>query len=318
MRIWSRFFRLLALGVACTGAFGAEPAMLHQATMHDAFYGLCLDGQEGIAVGEWGSVAESADGGTTWSSLPPLGDTALLDVSCGGGASLIVGQMGAIYRLQDGKYQPVVSGTDARLLGVGDNSKGLAIAVGGFGTVLRSTDDGRTWEPLAIDWQALINDFMEPHLYAVDVSDEGVITIVGEFELVVRSLDGGDTWETMHKGEASLFGLSINDDGTGYAVGQDGMVIKTENGGESWSAVPVPTEGILLEVWSSPTGEVLITGIRNLLYSRDAGHSWDSLEGGDISVGWYQGLAVVPGADASGEVALLAGNRGNILQVQLR
>jgi photosystem II stability/assembly factor-like uncharacterized protein len=230
---------------------------------------------------------------------------------------LIVAQAGGIFRWDDGAYHAVDSGTDARLLGVASSQAGLAFAVGSFGTILRSTDSGQHWESVVIDWEAILNDFVEPHLYAVEVSRAGVVTIVGEFELVMRSLDGGETWATAHTGEASLFGLSINEDGGGFAVGQDGRVIRTGDGGATWSAVPTPTVSILLNVWSSAAGEVVVSGIRTLLRSSDGGNSWVLEEGADLNVGWYQGLVVTSGTETPGEAVLLAGHRASIIKLQL-
>lgn len=308
---------LLACSLALPLAASGEPTQIYRGTAHDALYGLCLKGQQGLAVGDAGLVLESADGGQSWETAPAFSDKALLDVSCGAGSSLIVAQEGGIFRLSDGAYQAVESGTDARLLSVANNSDGLAFAVGAFGTILRSEDGGQSWESLSTDWEAILNDFVEPHLYDVTVSEEGVVTIVGEFELVIRSPDGGETWETAHTGEASLFGLNLDDNGGGFAVGQDGKIIRTEDGGVTWTEIESPTGGILLSVWSSEGGEVLISGIRNLLYSNDEGATWTVREGGDLNTGWYQGLVITDDNSPHGEAALLAGHQGSVIKVQL-
>jgi len=300
------------------GVSAVEVTPLYTGTTHDALYGMCLEGQHGIAVGGFGLTMESNDGGKSWQAMPAFSDRALLDVSCGHGTRLIVGQEGSIYRLEDGGYQAVESGTDARLLGVDSNSEGLAFAVGGFGTVLRSTDSGRTWEPVAFDWEAILNDFVEPHLYDVEISDQGVVTIVGEFELVLRSLDGGDTWEATHKGEASLFAVDLRPDGNGYAVGQDGRVISTVDSGASWSELETPVESILLDVWSDDSGDVLVSGIRTFLRSSDAGKTWEVVEGGDLNVGWYQRLVVPDNGGMPAGLAVLAGHQGDIIQLNLK
>jgi photosystem II stability/assembly factor-like uncharacterized protein len=307
---------LLASSLALPLAAVGEPAQIYRGTAHDALFGLCLDGQQGIAVGGDGLVIESADGGQSWTPTEAFTETALLDVSCGTGSSLIVAQGGGIYRWSDGAYQAVDSGTDARLLSVASNSNGLAFAVGSFGAILRSEDGGQTWESLSTDWEAILNDFVEPHLYDVTVSEAGVVTIVGEFELVVRSPDGGETWETAHTGEASLFGLNLNADGSGFAVGQEGRIIGTTDGGVSWAEVPTPTGGILLSVWSRGS-EVLVSGIRNLLRSSDGGATWTLIKGGDLATGWYQGLVVIGEDGASGATALLAGHQGSVIELQL-
>ena len=168
-----------------------------------------------------------------------------------------------------------------------------------------------------MDWPAMTNDFFEPHLYDVHVSDSGIVTVVGEFELIIQSLDQGDSWETVHLGEASLFGLSLHANGTGFAVGQDGKIIKTANGGRAWEQVTTPSSGILLNVWTSGSGDVLISGIRNTLQSSDNGESWSRIEQGALSSGWYQGLSIVSG-DAQSRSALLAGHGGNLIKLKLK
>lgn len=303
----------LALPLVAVG----DPSPVYRGTAHDALFGLCLDGQQGVAVGGAGLVLETEDGGKNWTEVPPFSNIALLDVSCGSGANLIVSQGGVIYRASEGSYQAVESGTEARLLAVDSNSKGLAIAVGGFGSILRSEDAGLTWESIPVDWEAVLNDFVEPHLYDVQITEEGVVTVVGEFELVMRSSDGGTTWEAVHKGEASLFGLNLTADGNGFAVGQEGKILRTTDGGVSWWEADSPTGGILLNVWSSQNGQVLVSGIRNMLQSSDGGNTWRLIEGGDLSTGWYQGLVVTDNGGASATTALLAGHRGNILKLEM-
>jgi photosystem II stability/assembly factor-like uncharacterized protein len=308
---------LLACSFALPLAAVGEPVQVYRGTAHDALYGLCLDGQNGVAVGGAGLVLESVDAGQSWAPAEVFSQNALLDVSCGVGPNLIVAQSGGIFRGSDGSYEAVESGTDARLLAVDSNSDGLVFAVGGFGAILRSVDAGLTWAPVSIDWEAILHDFVEPHLYDVIVAEDGVVTIVGEFELVVRSPDGGETWETVRSGEASLFALNLNDDGGGYAVGQEGRVIRTADGGLTWSEVETPSGAIMLNVWSSEGGEVIISGIRTLLRSSDGGASWTLIEGGDLNTGWYQGLVITSEDDSSGPTALLAGHQGSVIEVQL-
>lgn len=308
---------LLACGISLPLAAAMEPAQVYRGTAHDALFGMCLDGEQGIAVGVGGLVIESEDGGQSWSSIPPFTRSALLDVSCGEGPNLIVAQEGGIFQRDGDAFNRIDAGTDARLLAVDGNTAGLAFTVGSFGTILKSQDGGSTWEPVALDWEAILNDFVEPHLYDVIVDENGVVTIVGEFELVVRSTDGGTTWETAHIGDASLFGMNLTEDGNGFAVGQEGRVIKTSDGGLSWTQVDTPADGILLSVWSSGDGKVLISGIRNLLLSNDNGASWTELEGGDLHIGWYQGLEIINRDGSSGKSALLAGHQGSIIEVPL-
>ena len=309
--------RLLAVLVACvvSGTAWAAVSTVSQGIRHDALYGLCLQGDEGIAVGDAGVVLKSADGGNSWQRQPAFTRAALLDVNCGAGPQFIVGQEGLIFRRDSDGFRKVDSGSDQRLLAVASNADGLAIAVGGFGTVLRSTDGGGSWEPLAFDWEAILNDFLEPHIYAVHVDDDGIITIAGEFALVLRSTDQGDTWEVAHKAEASIFGMHFHGQ-HGFAVGQDGLLLESTDGGVSWAAVEAPTGANLLDVWFSDEGKVLITGIRELLISDDKGGTWrSSVSEGDFAVGWYQRVVEAPQAGSGGAV-LLAGHGGRIVKLE--
>ncbi len=321
---------VVALGVSLSGASLSNTVQVYKGTAHDALYGLCESGSQQLAVGDAGLVLESQDTGESWAKIEAFTESALLDVSCRNDVSLVVGQEGAIYRRAftgldavDGLkavegFSSIASNTDERLLSVSDvSASGLAFAVGGFGTILRSTDSGLSWESVSMDWPAMTNDFFEPHLYDVHVSDSGIVTVVGEFELIIQSLDQGDSWQTVHLGEASLFGLSLHANGTGFAVGQDGKIIKTANGGRAWEQVTTPSSGIFLNVWTSGSGDVLISGIRNTLQSSDNGESWTRIEQGALSSGWYQGLSIV-GGDAQSLSALLAGHGGNLIKLKLK
>ena len=308
--------RLLTILLACAVSSTASAAVttVSQGIKHDALFGLCLDGDNGIAVGDAGVVLKSGDGGKSWQRQPAFTQRALLDVNCGSGNQFIVGQEGLIFRRAGDSFEQMESGSDQRLLAVASNDS-LAIAVGGFGAVLRSTDGGDSWEPLTFDWEAILNDFLEPHIYAVQIGDDGVITMAGEFGLVMRSTDSGDNWEVAHKGEESIFGMHLHGQ-QGFAVGQDGLLLSSSDGGVSWQTVEVPTGANLLDVWFSDDGRVLVAGIRELLVSDDRGSTWrSSVSEGDFAVGWYQRVVDAPNSGSGGAV-LLAGHGGRIVKLE--
>ncbi len=322
----SMILRSFLVGIACgLGSIATAAAavaategddslsVLHQGIPHDALYDVCFNGNRGIAVGVAGTVLNSADAGLTWQPQPGFTDLALLGVSCEGERNIVVGQAGTIFVQEADGWKQVESGTENRLLSVKMNANGLAFAVGGFGAVLRSTDGGLTWAPVDFDWQAILNDFLEPHIFDVAISDQGVVTLVGEFELILRSEDSGDTWTPVNKADASLNSVYFSDVDNGYAVGQKGRILKTADGGLTWSVVDAGSPEILLDVWSSPTGEVVITGIREMLRSDDFGQTWRSVEGGDISVKWYQAINVAT-AGAEHNVVMV-GHSGRIVKI---
>jgi photosystem II stability/assembly factor-like uncharacterized protein len=309
--------RLLTVLLACAvcGTAWATVTTVSQGIRHDALFGICLQGEEGIAVGDSGVVLKSVDGGSSWQRQPAFTKRALLDVNCGPGPQFIVGQEGLIFRRNGDGFRQMDSGSDQRLLAVASNAEGLAFAVGGFGTVLRSTDGGDSWEPLSFDWEAILNDFLEPHFYAVQITGDGTVTMAGEFGLVMRSTDNGDNWEVAHKGEESIFGMHLHGE-HGFAVGQDGLLLESTDGGASWASVEAPTDANLLDVWFSDEGRVLVTGIRELLVSEDKGDTWrSSVSEGDFAIGWYQRIVAAPENGSRGAV-LLAGHGGRIVKLE--
>lgn len=312
----------LCLGVCVSASALAENGetgaltLRYQGIPHDALYDVCFDGQKGLAVGVAGTILTTLDAGLTWQPETPITDKALFGVSCGGKDAIAVGQEGVIQvRAATGEWQVADSGSEQRLLSVDTNNQGLAVAVGGFGTVLRSVDAGASWEPVSFDWEAILNDFLEPHIYDVAVFDDNTIIVVGEFELILLSADGGDTWETVNKADASLGAIYFTDRQTGYVAGQDGRVLKTVDGGLTWqSSGEVPTDQNLLDVWSSGQ-DVLITGIRTLLRSRDGGSSWQSITEGDVPIKWYQAVKGTPVDNGASNNIVMVGHSGRIVQI---
>lgn len=292
---------------------------VNQGTAHEALYGLCLSEGRAIAVGQGGLVLESLDGGETWNERNRFTDAALLDVDCGPRSQLYAGQGGALYRQTGESLEALQSGTDARLMSVAQSRDGdLAVAVGAFGTILVSVDQGFTWSSASLDWFAVLDDYVEPHLYDVHISAGGQITVVGEFALVMQSDDAGLTWQRRHRAESSLFGLYLDASGTGYAVGQEGTVLATGDGGETWAAIPTPTNDILLNIHRSDSGAVLATGIRKFIVSHDQGATWTEYDSPALTTGWYQGLVLLPAEEASAEQVMLAGHQANILKIELQ
>jgi len=305
---WALYAAALAHGATAL----PTPDVLREGIPHDALYDVCFDARGGLAVGAAGVLLESDTGGRVWTqNQAPLTPLALLGVACATDRRIAVGQEGTVLVDEGTGWQAVASGSDQRLLAVAANDKGLAVAVGGFGTVLVSRDGGSYWESVSFDWPAIVEDFAEPHLYDVAIAPDGAVTIVGEFELVMRSEDEGRTWQRLNRGDASLFGLHLSPDGSGFAVGQQGRVLRTRDGGLSWEAGNAPVDALLLAVWSDPAGPVLVSGMRTMLYSADAGESWRALEGADVNVGWYSGLSAA--GDGPDTRLISVGNVGRVL-----
>ncbi len=339
MKAFTRLMRikplalLLAAGVS-TGALadakGSEEIV--QFTPHDRLFSVAFSGDFGEAVGEAGLLLQTTDGGKTWRhEISPPTQASLFSVAISGARSVAVGQQGLIL-VRDGRKQwrKIEAVTDQRLLRVSMNKAGVAVAVGAFGTLLKSSDYGETWSELKPDWATLYqseetSDFAavrdEPTLYVVKVFDDGSIVIGGEYGQLNRSTDGGNTWTSVFRAAAAkagstpptVFGMNFRADGTGYATGQEGLIIMTPDQGQSWKQLVSGSQASLFDIDSTGDGHVFAIGMRSCLFSTDAGKTWQRLKALDVGLNWYSGLGHSDSADGNSVIAV--GHSGRVLRL---
>jgi photosystem II stability/assembly factor-like uncharacterized protein len=299
----------------CATATGAAVPSTHvivAGTAHQALYSIAFSGSSGVAVGASGQILESTDGGRLWHSAPQSTPAALLGVAVAAHRRIAVGQLGTILVSVGNGWEKVNSGTTSRLFAVAIGSDGSSVAVGAFGTVLRSESADAQWQSIAPKWSEFAEDGVEPHIYGVDVAANGMITIVGEFGLILRSGDAGRTWLRVHSGDASLLAVDLRrEDGIGYAVGQSSTVLRTTDHGQSWSTASAGGTSILLGVRSAPDGLVFATGMRDMMVSADDGKTWEHLADREFTGAWYQGVSLEP----RGRTALIVGHSGRIMEI---
>lgn len=305
------------VGGASAGTEPTAPAVLFRSGQHDMLYAISQEGQDGIAVGDFGLIVQTRDGGKTWSRQTGVPtDLGLLAVARKGSRCIAAGQRGLILTAADCKsWVESAAVTDARILAVGLNANGVAFAVGGFGTLLKSTDWGRTWEALKVDWGALTGDAAEPHLYDLHVTEAGEVTIVGEFEMVIRSSDGGQRWSLLRRGARSLFAIKVLEDGGIYAVGQEGLILKSDDHGQRWAELPSGTKGLLTGIWADSSGNALASGVYSILRSHDGGRSWQPDDSKVSRLGWHQAIAA-SGDERARPDFLVVGSGGAVLSVK--
>ena len=147
------------------------------------------DANNGIAVGDSGTIVRTTDGGTTWVKQTAGTDSYLNDVSfTDANTGTAVGQSGTILRTTNGgaTWTAQNSGTTNWLRGMSFTDANNGTAVGGFGTILRTTDGGATW--VAQD-----SGTTDP-LAAVSFTDANNGTVVGDDDAILRTTDGGAIW----------------------------------------------------------------------------------------------------------------------------
>ena len=240
------------------------------------------------------------------------------------GLLVFVGAIGAATTPENGGLDPRHPASwnlpHADLYGV-DARDDRAWAVGYWGTVVVSSDDGKSWtrSPTPNDQT----------LYAVSFADEKNGWVVGANGTVMRSTDGGATWTEQavtvsdesgsHPLDTHLFGVATVSPTEAWAVGDMGIVIHTRDG-EHWEQLPLPkgafsdeytSERILNAVrFSSPT-EGLITGeFATALRTQDGGATW---HGERTLVGTEPDVYLFDAAELGGGKAVASGLAGTLL-----
>jgi len=119
------------------------------------FYGIdCLNAQECVTVGLDGRIAATTDGGKTWAFQEVEGDfrEPLFTVQLfPDGSGWAAGVAGEVMKRENGQWKQADLGMRVfgwlREVGFADQNNGWL--VGGFGTILKTRDGGKTWIPAA-------------------------------------------------------------------------------------------------------------------------------------------------------------------------
>ncbi len=198
--------------------------------------------------------------------------------------------------------------TLAPLLGAARAGKRM-VAVGDFGTVLLSDDEGKTFRQAA-------KVPVSSSLTAVSFADDKQGWAVGQWGAILHTADGGETWAIQRletQEDRPLFSVHFFNASEGVAVGLWSLVLRTQDGGKTWSAVdlPAPPDGgradrNLFRAFVSAKGSLLVAAERGMvLRSNDRGQTWQYLNTGYKGSFW-SGVALKDGT------LLVGGLRGTI------
>lgn len=193
-----------------------------------------------VAVGEFGTVRKSADGGRTWTSIAPdwsafadpespgTGEPSLFSVQVSDTDQItIAGEFGVMLRSTDAgaswqvlrPVRPKAATIFAMHLVA--QGQGSSFAVGQTGELLVSSDGGSSWA--ACTPQTAMN------FLGVAAAPGGQVVITG-MRVMMRSLNGGMTWEPVVEGDTTTDWYqavrTVPDSGQIMAVGHAGRIIR--------------------------------------------------------------------------------------------
>jgi photosystem II stability/assembly factor-like uncharacterized protein len=200
-----------------------------------------VDDHHGWAVGHWGVVLATVDGGESWS-----------------------------LQRQD-------LAEDRPLFSVLFRSADDGIAVGLWSLLLRTTDGGRHWQSVTLP-PPPDGGKADRNLFHIFAGAGASLFLAAERGTVLRSDDGGATWRYLSTGYAgSLWtGLSLPD-GTLLVGGLRGRLFRSEDGGATWQPLAVATKSSITGLAAAAGNAVLAVGLDGLeATSGDGGKSFQT------------------------------------------
>ncbi|MBI2962937.1 MAG: hypothetical protein HYY35_04220 [Deltaproteobacteria bacterium] len=291
-----------------------------------------VDADHAWIVGSYGAVvALGAQGGTAELRSAPIHEPLFCVSFRGPSTGVIGGRGGRIFRTTDAGQ----SWSSVAAAGVTENVLDFARsrdphrlwAVGPRGTMLRSLDDGATWQDRSLGKDITLN--------GVTFVDDQEGWVVGEFGTILHTVDGGETWQRseaitglppyvedvsaevalrvgippLTQDDLYLFDVAFVTPETGYVVGAGGFVLSTVDRGLHWTATRAGTRNTLFRVVPTPTDGLIATGVLGTVVHRRA-EAWAADE--DIShriFTWIRGI----GFSADGALGVAVGGKATVL-----
>jgi photosystem II stability/assembly factor-like uncharacterized protein len=196
------------------------------------------DAQHGWAVGHWGSIVHTADGGETWT------------------------------------LQRTDTATDRPLFSVHFSDSQHGLAVGLWSLALATSDGGAHWNPLALP-PPPAGGKADRNLFAVFPGAGSTIYVAAERGTVLRTADFGASWNYLETGYKGSFwtGTALAD-GTLLVAGLRGTIYRSEDGGKSWSQSASGSGSSITALAATPTSVVAVGADGTVLHSADQGRTF--------------------------------------------
>jgi photosystem II stability/assembly factor-like uncharacterized protein len=249
---------------------------------HMADKALLLDvaqlGSRLIAVGEFGHVLISDNGGDSWAQAEsvPTRNTLTSVFFIDNQTGFAVGHEATILKTTDGGNNWTLQYNETRgetpLMGVYFTDAQNGIAVGGFSYVFKTANGGEDWEQVVL----IEDSYDDFHLNDVFTDINGNMYIPAEFGTVYKSVDRGTTWQTIATPyDGSFWGGFGLADGSIIVFGMRGNIYTSSNQGKSWRKADSDADQSITGGMQLADGRVVLTGLSGIvLVSTDSGKSF--------------------------------------------
>src|SRR5690606_29319318 len=224
------------------------------------------DTQYGLAVGAYGALLETRNGGRTWQDISDRLDNeeglhlnGIAAVKQSG--LVIVGEMGALYRSADWgeTWERLESPYEGTLFGaLGTARSGTLLIYGLRGNLYRSADFGDSWRPVSL---RDANGELAFGLNGGTLLADGSLVLVGHGGSILHSEDEGRSFTVFNRPDR-LSLSAVADDGAGrlVLVGHGGSSLHSEDDGRSFTVFNRPDRLSLSAVADDGAGRLVLVG----------------------------------------------------------
>lgn len=232
------------------------------------------DERQGWAVGHWGVVLATRDGGETWAVQRkdvqvdrPLFAVHFFDAQHGvavGLWSLVLTttDAGATWTSVSLAPPEGAKKADLNLLGLFADERGRVFAAAEKGMVLRSEDRGASWSYTATGYKG--------SFWTGAALPGGVLLAAGLRGSLYRSTDEGRSWARVDTAsKSSITALAVRDREV-LAVGLDGLVLRSTDGGASFASEVRADRAALTGVILQPNAKPVLLSRQGVVRERGA------------------------------------------------
>ena len=217
-----------------------------------------VDDQTAWAVGHQSVILKSDDGGETWAKANAENDpeTGYLDVLFQDARTgFIVGSYGKFLSTSDGgnNWTEAKQDDDPHFSHIIATPDGGLWLTGEFGTVRRSGDRARRWEPLATPYEGTF--------FGTLPLAKGGAVVFGLRGNIFRSGDGGEWLKIESPTKALLHGGLALADGRLVLTAAPGQLLVSADDGRTfrWAAIVADETATATSLWQAADGGVLLT-----------------------------------------------------------
>src|SRR5262245_44504028 len=320
--------RLATAGMIALALALSHGANGHAAALRDHLYGVrALSATEAWAVGNFGAIHHTTDGGATWKEAESGTRQPLFGIDFGDAQhAWAVGKSALVLRTDDGgktwTQQRTPLSEEKHLFKVHAIDAQTAWAVGDWGTMISTKDGGASWQDRSLGVTPVKTDASPGRttttitddiiLYDVSFTDREHGFACGEFGTLLATTDGGATWwQRRTPTEKTLFGVHFVSPERGWVVGIDGLVLRTDDGGRTWEVQHGKPEAAGVEdisfldqlknpgmyaVQVEGNYGVVVGDVGMVLVSSDGGRTWTRRELPDEDrLVWIRDVSLAPG-----------------------